>query len=973
MEVSPRTVPAADSLAPRMSDDPDRRSGESGASSFGRIVRRSLLPLVIFAATTFAFMPSSLMGRTVSGPFDLNATGSPYRDRPTPVQVANPIQDDVNQAQPWWLSFWRDARHGEYQTWSPAVSGGTPTGTLPLNGSLSPFSWSALVLPAWYAVTVRVALLLFVAQLGTYLLTRRLGLARWPAVLAGVAYGFSGVNIVFLLRIGAAALCPLLLWATHRLCSRVTWPRFVVAALVVAWVWSEGFPAGMVFDLTAAAAIGGWVLLGDAVIAGAPPRERIGRLLGRSAAFGGAVVVGLALMAITVLPFISELGDRGTLDQADRQYGAVNHLSGEALWGLVDVSGTGDPYGGPPFTVVNSQEGVSAVGSISLLGTILCWLAVALGRARLTGRVRRLWGVIVTALLVLILFTFVGTRVLGWLYEVPGFAGNLFHRSRYLIALLSAVFAAVGLDALLRRSEPWTEREALGPVGRWATGGALAVLAGYFVMTLDDFVRIVDAANQGSNVSSGFLRSALFAIAAGALVAVVARAGRRRVGPVPVQAAALGLLVVVLWAQLAPPLRDYVPEVDRALFPHVTAGHRQLARLTDGERYRYAASGSTTFYANGSMLTGGLDLRGLALQDPDYKRLVTLADPQAFSRDPFKAILVAPETDFASPALDHLAVRAFVVSTDEEPIGAKGAELAPITSWRDLPADGQVGSFTVPGPIDGVALAVRGSGACRRGMVTLATTSGGRVIDHTPRPLADVAGAPMWFAITGSSLGSGDNVQLSLRPSTDRCRLSVGAVAGAPGVAAARWSQLGPDSPVRLVATGQGWFYERPTAWPVVSMHTSWNTVAGKRAATAAVADWAAGDPIPVSGGPLGLQQRAGRAEVRSFRLHGGSVEASVRSDDGGLVVVAMNDSRGWVATIDGRPARVVSADGALLAVEAPAGDHKVRFEYRPEPFERGVVISSVTLTGLVLGTAVSVVLKRRRRRAQTEAVATKL
>ena len=52
----------------------------------------------------------------------------------------------------------------------------------------------------------------------------------------------------------------------------------------------------------------------------------------------------------------------------------------------------------------------------------------------------------------------------------------------------------------------------------------------------------------------------------------------------------------------------------------------------------------------------------------------------------------------------------------------------------------------------------------------------------------------------------------------------------------------------------------------------------------------------------------------------------------------------GWKATIDGQPTQLYRADYAIRGVVIPAGEHLVRFEYRPRSFYIGAAISVLSL-----------------------------
>jgi uncharacterized membrane protein YfhO len=75
-----------------------------------------------------------------------------------------------------------------------------------------------------------------------------------------------------------------------------------------------------------------------------------------------------------------------------------------------------------------------------------------------------------------------------------------------------------------------------------------------------------------------------------------------------------------------------------------------------------------------------------------------------------------------------------------------------------------------------------------------------------------------------------------------------------------------------------------------------------------------------------------------------------------GLVILNQTFYAGWQALIDGRPARIEEADGALQRVVVGAGTHSVDFRYRP-----GTVYWGGLLTAIGLSAALLLALLRRR------------
>jgi hypothetical protein len=106
-------------------------------------------------------------------------------------------------------------------------------------------------------------------------------------------------------------------------------------------------------------------------------------------------------------------------------------------------------------------------------------------------------------------------------------------------------------------------------------------------------------------------------------------------------------------------------------------------------------------------------------------------------------------------------------------------------------------------------------------------------------------------------------------------------------------------------------------------------------------------------------------------RENGGCTVASVRRDDGDLIVEAATSAGGWVVItepawdgwrvyIDGRRVQHFYANVAFLGVFVPPGGHTIRLTYLPESFVRGRAISFSTLA-LLLGGGVILWLRRRR------------
>jgi uncharacterized membrane protein YfhO len=60
---------------------------------------------------------------------------------------------------------------------------------------------------------------------------------------------------------------------------------------------------------------------------------------------------------------------------------------------------------------------------------------------------------------------------------------------------------------------------------------------------------------------------------------------------------------------------------------------------------------------------------------------------------------------------------------------------------------------------------------------------------------------------------------------------------------------------------------------------------------------------------------------------------------------VRSTHARGWRATVDGEPARLLRADGRHRAVAIPPGRHTVRLKYEPPWLWPGVALTLLSVT----------------------------
>jgi hypothetical protein len=77
--------------------------------------------------------------------------------------------------------------------------------------------------------------------------------------------------------------------------------------------------------------------------------------------------------------------------------------------------------------------------------------------------------------------------------------------------------------------------------------------------------------------------------------------------------------------------------------------------------------------------------------------------------------------------------------------------------------------------------------------------------------------------------------------------------------------------------------------------------------------------------------------------------EFAVRSEKGGRFVLIEQFYPGWRAMVDGQPAGIERWGGAFQAIRLAAGEHRVRFEFRPASLRFGAAVSLLALGALLL------------------------
>lgn len=94
-------------------------------------------------------------------------------------------------------------------------------------------------------------------------------------------------------------------------------------------------------------------------------------------------------------------------------------------------------------------------------------------------------------------------------------------------------------------------------------------------------------------------------------------------------------------------------------------------------------------------------------------------------------------------------------------------------------------------------------------------------------------------------------------------------------------------------------------------------------------------------------QAASGTAEVSSFTPE--YIRIEVDTPGAAVLSLAHPHYPGWHARLDGEPAELLRAYGALSAIALPSGQHIVELEYNPVSWRLGVLISLVTVIAFLL------------------------
>ncbi len=194
----------------------------------------------------------------------------------------------------------------------------------------------------------------------------------------------------------------------------------------------------------------------------------------------------------------------------------------------------------------------------------------------------------------------------------------------------------------------------------------------------------------------------------------------------------------------------------------------------------------------------------------------------------------------------------------------------------------------------------------------------------------------------------------------------------------ARWRDSGIDIEMLRVEEDMT-VYKNKSALPRVFWVPSWELAAGAESALAALSrpdfDWRgvcvveAGDQarkyldavVPAAGALVDPPEGGVQGECAITLDRSEEVVIKVASGAPGIAVLLDSYESGWTATVDGASVPILKVNSRFRGVALPAGEHTVRFTYRPLAFWAGLAVSLATLGLLVFGALVQLFRRRTR------------
>jgi uncharacterized membrane protein YfhO len=484
------------------------------------------------------------------------------------------LNDLVLQIVPWAEQVRDNWKSLHLPLWNARSGSGYPLLANGQSSALSILRIITLPLSLGHAFTAEAALKILIALTFTFLYCRKRGWSELASVAGAIAFGFSTFIIVWLHFpiISTTCFFPAVMYALELLAERITYPRFVFAALIWGLMIFGGHPETVshVFFLAIMTVL--WIVLVERRFA--KPRDAL--------RFIGVLCAVLVVAAIIASPFLAPLAEGLKKSKRYQELQAMpNAIGYYSDWTsriiLIAPQFFGETPVEPTWGAAHAESISGFAGILGLAG----WFALLLD-AIVTRRfrTREFFFVVMTPVIlgIILAWPIVSTAF----HAVFALAANA--RLRLLLCFVSAIMTAALIDRLER-----------GAIRVYLIGIACAAAVLLYFMVSVDFPHSFDK------------DTALIAIFPSVVVLLIASLApiRARAQPFVVM-----LLLVAIIAELFKAGGSWNPVLpERLMYPQtpLIAKLRQLM-TEEGKPCRMVASGPT-FFPNTPAMFGFQDIR----------------------------------------------------------------------------------------------------------------------------------------------------------------------------------------------------------------------------------------------------------------------------------------------------------------------------------------------------------------------------
>ena len=529
---------------------------------------------IFFYAIVFVYLYLPLTQDYVNLPVDFLKTLPPWAHLVRDHKSSNGFMNDiVLQIVPWANQVRESWRSLHVPLWNDLSASGYPLLGNPQSSALSPLRLLTLPLSLAHAMTAEAAMKILIALTFTFLFCRRRGYSELASTIGAVAFGFSAFIIVWLHfpLITSACLLPAVMYMVDLLAEKITYKRFVAAAVVWAVMLFGGHPETAAHAFFLALLYVLWIVIVQR------STLNVKRFLGTLAI---ALVVAALLAAPLLAPFAESLtkSKRYQELQANPPGVQVPFSDFPSFVAMLQPHFFGDPLHERVWGPAHPESITAFAG---FLGVAAWFALLAHVIATRAWRSHEMFFVLATLLVLGIVMSWPGVRdVFHFVFRLAANA-----RLRLLLALLFAIQTAAVADLIARG-----KRVAV----LLGIAGASAVLVYFFART--DFAN----AFRHDNALLAVLPSIIVLLLA--LIAVFAR--KREL--------VLMLLLVAVIAELWKVHGDWNPAVSmKWMYPRTPILEKLdslLAQRPPNDPARIVGAGPT-FFPNVNGVYGYEDIR----------------------------------------------------------------------------------------------------------------------------------------------------------------------------------------------------------------------------------------------------------------------------------------------------------------------------------------------------------------------------